>query len=240
MIMKYFSCLFISFFILFFNFCWSQKDQSFLNKQKSFEQFINLFTNLSCQDSLLCLQDIGFENYPELLLDSTYSDFYKRTKDNGSGLFSCGVIPSTKDFCLLPIPYFQPYATFRVDCSDGHLVCLCHRFNSSTTTADLLFLEFDSFDKKGVLLSRLFLPYLVNMSVGEDFLSVSSLLYVSNSRLCYVTSSLSNSQNHIIEREIRYRINSKGMLVFIGEGKKQILRTDLKKERPAQIITMHY
>lgn len=240
MVMKFFSCLFISFFISFSNFCWTQNDQSFLNKQNSFDQFINLFTNLSCQDSLLCLQDIGFDGYPELLLDSTYSDFYKHTKDNGAGLLSCDVIPSTNDLYSMTIPFFRPYATFRVDCPDGYLVCLCHRFNSYTTTADLLFLEFDSFDKNGEVISRLFLPYLVNMSVGEDFLSVSGLLYVSNSKLCYITSSLSNSHDHLIEREIHYRIDSNGMLVFVDETKKQILKTDLKRERPAQIITRNY
>lgn len=226
--------------IPFFSSCQSQRDQAFFKSQNLFAQFINYFSPVTCQDSLLCLQDVGFAEYPEVLLDSTYSDFYNRTRDDETGLFSCNANPLENVFHSVTIPYFRPYATFRVDCPDGYLVCLCHRFNSNTETADLLFLEFDSFDKDGILISRFLLPYLVNMSAGNEFLSVSTLLYASNSKLCFITSAFSDSHDYITEREIHYRINSKGQLVFDGEKKTQILKNELKRRQPDRNITLNY
>lgn len=239
MAMRKLSC-FLIFFILFSNYCRSQSDHSFFNGKNLFAQFINHFSQLTCPEPLLCLQEIGLNGYSEVLLDSTYSDFYNRTRDDGTGLFSSNANPLDNVFHSVTIPYFQPYATFRVDCPDGYLVCLCHRFNSNTETADLLFLEFDSFDKDGILISRFFLPYLVNMSVGNDFLSVSTLLYASNSRLCFITSFFSNSHDYITEREIHYRINPKGQLVFDGEEKTQILKNELKRIQPDRNIILNY
>lgn len=185
--------------------------------QDSFYQFLGNFNILSTQDSVLTLQEIEILGNHEVLLDSFYSNFFKKSRVADEGVISCKSIPSSINIFFNSIPYFSSYATFKVDCSDGHLVCICHRFSSNI---DLWFLEFISFDKDGIPTSRLYLPYIVNMSEsGSDYLVITTKLYVSNSRLCYIIDSYSNLNNYVDERIIHYRINLQGQLVCVSDKK---------------------
>ena len=183
----------------------------------SFYQFLSNFNNQTTIDSLLTLQEIEGIEYHEELLDSLYSDFYNKTRIVGEGILSCNTTPSPINATHNSIPYFSSYATFRVDCSDGYLVCISHRFSGNI---DLWFLEFISFDKNGTPTTRLFLPYMVNMSEKDnDYLAVMTKLYVSNSNLCYILDSYSNLNNCMDERIIYYQINMRGQLVCISDKK---------------------
>lgn len=222
-------------FVSLFNFCFGQNEQPYPSEPSTFNQYINQFSPLTNQEPLLALQWIGYTGYHETLLDSIYYDFFNRTVNEGVGLYMCNAIPFSNEVFYATIPFFRPYATFRIDCPDGYLVCICHRFNSNTS--DLSFLEFVSYDKQGVPLSKMFLPYMANISEGNNFLTASTLLYVSNSHISYSIRFSSNSCDHVDNREILYSISSQGKLCFKQEKKKQISGSDLIK-RPSDYITI--
>jgi len=220
---------------------WTQINQPVFLRQNLFIHFIDRFNPLADQDSLLVLQEIGYSDYPEVLLDSTYYDydFYDCTSAVDNGFFSDKAIPAHNNLLYTLIPFFKPYATFRIDCLNGYLVCIFHRYILNRT-ADLMFLEFGSFDKDGTLLSRLLLPYMVNTSEGDDFWSLSTLIYVSNSRLYYISSSYSNTHDFIDKRTIRYRIDNQGKLIFDSDECELISRSSLGKlgKKPPRFIIL--
>lgn len=228
--MNFFSrILSIVLFITLSNPVWCQVNQLSSCKQQSFQKFLDFFNPLTGKDSLLVLQDIGYADYPEVLLDSTYNEFYSSTYNDSYEFLSFNAIPTPNNLPYTLIPYFRPYATFRIDRSNGYLVCICHRYTSTRTIADLMILEFDSFDKEGTPISKLLLPYMVNLSEDDIYMSFSTLLYVSYSRLYYKSSEYSNTHDYINERTIQYRIDNQGGLFFDGEKREQTSRMGFGK-----------
>ena len=158
---------------------------------RNFNNFIDLFYTIPDNDSTLIWQQIEYTTCPHTIIDSSFCSFVDI------------------------IPYFYPYAIFKVECPNGILVCIQHVCPSEM--ADLQFVEFLTFDTHGVLKNRMALPYRKNGCLTGDFEDITQL-YVSKDKLQVIVERVfygkSSSQKM---RNSIYNIDDNGTLILVHE-----------------------
>ena len=113
------------------------------NQHNKFSRFLNLFQSIPNIDSLPVIHRIEYSTYQSELIDTSFYPFV----------------------CL--IPFSHSYATFKVECIDGFLVCVQHILSSELS--DFQFVELLSFSKQGFLLDRVAIPYLKKGCISSPY-----------------------------------------------------------------------
>lgn len=111
------------------------------NQDNEFSHFLNLFQSIPDIDTLPVIHSIEYSTYQRKLIDTSFGPYV----------------------CL--IPFSHSYATFKVECKEGFLVCV--QYILSTELSDLQFVELLSFNRKGCLLGKVAIPYLKNGCISS-------------------------------------------------------------------------
>lgn len=125
----------------FCNTLYSQDITQSRNRDNEFSRFLNLFQSIPNVDSLPVIHRIEYSTYQSKLIDTSFYPFV----------------------CL--IPFTHSYATFKIECHEGFLVCV--QYILSTELSDLQFIELLSFNKQGCLLGKVAIPYLKNGCISS-------------------------------------------------------------------------
>lgn len=113
------------------------------NRYNKFSRFLNLFQSIPNVDSIPVIHRIEYSTYQSEPIDTSFYPFV----------------------CL--IPFSHSYATFKVECIEGFLVCVQHVL--STELSDFQFIELLSFNKQGYLLDRVTIPYLKKGCISSPY-----------------------------------------------------------------------
>ena len=158
------------------------------NRDDKFSLFLNLFQSIPDVDSLPVIHRIEYSTYQSELIDTSFDSFV----------------------CL--IPFSHAYATFKVECIDGFLVCVQHILSSELS--DFQFIELLSFSKQGYLLDRVALPYLKKgciSSLYED--AYEATLSVSSSEVYLLGEKYKEGTDKVIRERYQYHINNDATLL---------------------------
>lgn len=134
---------FLSLSLFFCSTLYSQDIIQSRNQDNKFFRFLDLFQSIPNVDSLPVIHRIEYSTYQSKLIDTSFYPFV----------------------CL--IPFSHSYATFKVECIDGFLVCVQHVLSSELS--DFQFIELLSFNKQGCLLERVVIPYLKKGCISSPY-----------------------------------------------------------------------
>lgn len=185
-------CYLLFLFIFISNFSYGQiHDKSVDENIKRFNDFIKLFYSIPDNDSTPVWQPIEYTTCPHTIIDSDY----------------CSVV----NF----IPYFYPYAIFKVERLNGILVCV--QYVCPAELADLQFVEFITFDTLGVLRNKIALPYRKNGCLADAFEDISQI-YVSKDKLQVIVERVfyGKSGSEKISNSV-YEIDVNGVPILVSD-----------------------
>ena len=131
-----------------------------------------------------------------------YSDYTSKLIDTSFYSFVCS------------IPFFYPYATFKVERNEGFLVCIHQVFRAELT--DFQFVELLSFNKQGCLLDRVALPYLkVGCIAGPGEYAYEATLSVSTSEVHVIMKKYEHGRDKEIIEKHHFYINEDATLLSV-------------------------
>lgn len=155
------------------------------NRIEHYSEFSNLFYDLAV-DSSLQEQRIEFRG-SHTVIDSSFYSFVNK------------------------IPFFYPYAAFKIEKSKGTLFCVLHDCPAEMT--DLRIVEFVTYDSTGILKARLMLPYEKSGWFSpnpEDF--IRSTIFTSIDKILLIQSLYRKRDSHIEETRSIYGIDEDAAL----------------------------
>ena len=172
------------------NTMYSQDIAQHSDRGKDFSIFLNLFQPISNVDSLPVIHRIHYSDYPSKLIDTSFYSF------------------------VCSIPFFYPYATFKVERNEGFLVCIHQVFRAELT--DFQFVELLSFNKQGCLLDRVALPYLkVGCIAGPGEYAYEATLSVSTSEVHVIMKKYEHGRDKEIIEKHHFYINEDATLLSV-------------------------
>ena len=135
--------IFLSLSVFLCNTLYSQDIIQPRNQDNKFSRFLNLFQSVPNVDSQPVIHRIEYSTYQSTLIDTSFCPF------------------------VFMIPFSHAYATFKVECTEGFLVCV--QYVLSTELSDFQFIELLSFNKQGYLLDRVTIPYLKKGCISSPY-----------------------------------------------------------------------
>lgn len=156
---------------------------------ESLSEFSKLFYYLPL-DSTLKEQEIDLRDYPNNIIDTCFYSFANK------------------------IPFFYPYATFKIVKPKGILFCILHDCPAEMT--DLRIVEFVSYDNDGRLKNRLMLPYYKSGWFSpnpEDYFR--STIYTSISEIVFIQTIYTKKDNYNDESIYKYKISEEAIPILV-------------------------
>lgn len=151
-----------------------------------FGTFINMFSTID-DDTVLRIQEIEMNNYPNYKkIDSVYYSLIDR------------------------VPFFDYYATFKIEKPEGVLVCIYCRYTSYYVT--LSYIDLVTYSLNGTVINSVRLPFLDNAMYFDNSLGFELCdLYVSVERIVYKYNQYRTEKGEIIQN-LEFNIDKDGRL----------------------------
>lgn len=183
--------IFLSLFLFLCNTMYSQDIIQSRNQDNKFYRFLDLFQSIPDADSLPVIHSIEYSTYPHKLIDTSFYPFV----------------------CM--IPFSHPYATFKVECNEGFLVCVQQVL--STELSDFQFIELLSFNKQGYLLDRVAIPYLRRGCISSPYYEYSyeATLSVSTTEVLVIGKKYKDGTDEEKIEKYHFQINNDATLLPI-------------------------
>lgn len=150
-----------------------------------FGTFISMFSSI--EDTALHIQEIEMNNYPNYKrIDPIYYPLINR------------------------VPFFDYYATFKIEKPEGILVCIYCRYTSYYVT--MSYIDFVTYSLNGTVTNSVRLPFFDNAMYPDNPLGFELCdLYVSNSRIVYKYNKYRTKKGEIIQN-LEFNIDKDGRL----------------------------
>ncbi len=180
---------------LFFNGSVYCQEQGNILENGCFSKYNSLFKTLHL-DSTFIEQRIQYRTYPHVLIDSIHYSFVNK------------------------IPFFYPYATFKIEKPKGTLYCIKH--DCPAEMNDLRMLEFVTYDNNGKLKNRVMLPCVKRGCFSSpnslDYTVVT--IYTAIDKILFIQEDYTQWNNHLEETRLLYRITDEAIPILIKTSKK--------------------
>ena len=155
-------------------------------RSNRFSDFLDLFNTIQEKDSTLAIQDIEYASYPQKIIDTSFDHLINR------------------------VPFFYPYATFKIICDTGFLVCIHHVCPAEYS--DFRFVELITYDVCGVQKNSVALPYMKNGCITEpNGNEYRSELYVSNKKIRLIVNEYNKKKNSSKSHENIFLVGKNGI-----------------------------
>lgn len=183
--------IFLSLSVFLCNTLYSQNIIQSGNQDNKFSRFLDLFQTVPNVDSQPVIHRIEYSTYQRTLIDSSFYPF------------------------AFTIPFSHAYATFKVECTEGFLVCV--QYVLSTELSDFQFIELLSFDKQGYLLDRMAIPYLKSGCISSPYFedSYRATLSVSSTEVYVIGEKYKEGIGEVKIEEYHFHINTDATLLHI-------------------------